>query len=223
MPCFCGCERGGHKGNDDCFVERARRRRQSHRSGSRTAWSAKSASTSRPTAMQMHNSGASVTAIREAIEKSYAGAPDHTPTPHAEEGHGPLSSDGAMSSTATTPVAQNSPTTRSRTSSRPSTKASTSASSADAETATLAANPHLRLMFGWRRTTARRRRPAVRRRSLRRRSGARRIPAAARAATARCSDYLLRLRRVDGIGDVGRSHGARRARRGRPRRCASRR
>lgn len=20
MPCFCGCERGGHKGNDDCFV-----------------------------------------------------------------------------------------------------------------------------------------------------------------------------------------------------------
>jgi hypothetical protein len=20
MPCFCGCQRGGHKGNDDCFV-----------------------------------------------------------------------------------------------------------------------------------------------------------------------------------------------------------
>src|SRR5262245_3485928 len=20
VPCFCGCERGGHKGNDDCFV-----------------------------------------------------------------------------------------------------------------------------------------------------------------------------------------------------------
>ena len=21
-PCFCGCERGGHRGNHDCFVER---------------------------------------------------------------------------------------------------------------------------------------------------------------------------------------------------------
>lgn len=20
VPCFCGCQRGGHKGNDDCFV-----------------------------------------------------------------------------------------------------------------------------------------------------------------------------------------------------------
>jgi len=20
VPCFCGCERNGHKGNDDCFV-----------------------------------------------------------------------------------------------------------------------------------------------------------------------------------------------------------
>jgi hypothetical protein len=20
VPCFCGCERQGHKGNDDCFV-----------------------------------------------------------------------------------------------------------------------------------------------------------------------------------------------------------
>ena len=20
VPCFCGCERGGHRGNDDCFV-----------------------------------------------------------------------------------------------------------------------------------------------------------------------------------------------------------
>src|ERR1051325_10015250 len=22
VPCFCGCERGGHKGNEDCFVAR---------------------------------------------------------------------------------------------------------------------------------------------------------------------------------------------------------
>ena len=21
VPCFCGCERGGHRGNDDCFVK----------------------------------------------------------------------------------------------------------------------------------------------------------------------------------------------------------
>jgi Protein of unknown function with PCYCGC motif len=21
VPCFCGCERSGHKGNDDCFIQ----------------------------------------------------------------------------------------------------------------------------------------------------------------------------------------------------------
>ena len=21
VPCFCGCERGGHRGNEDCFVK----------------------------------------------------------------------------------------------------------------------------------------------------------------------------------------------------------
>jgi len=32
VPCFCGCEQGGHVGNDDCFVK-AR-----DASGKPTAW-----------------------------------------------------------------------------------------------------------------------------------------------------------------------------------------
>jgi hypothetical protein len=39
-------------------------------------------------AMQMHNSGASVSAIRDAIEKKYEGAPNHTPTPMPKRGGG---------------------------------------------------------------------------------------------------------------------------------------
>ena len=39
VPCFCGCERSGHRGNEDCFVE-ARAANGDVTSGSRTAWSA---------------------------------------------------------------------------------------------------------------------------------------------------------------------------------------
>jgi hypothetical protein len=80
IPCFCGCERSGHAGNGDCFV-RARDAEgkvtwDSHGYGCAicidVAYSA----------MQMHNSGASVTQIRTAIDQKYAGRfPTVTRTP----------------------------------------------------------------------------------------------------------------------------------------------
>jgi hypothetical protein len=80
VPCFCGCERGGHRGNDDCFVS-AR-----DAAGKASAWEAHGMVCEvcidvATQARQMHNSGASLVAIREAIEKRYAGSHSHTPTP----------------------------------------------------------------------------------------------------------------------------------------------
>ena len=81
MPCFCGCERGGHRGNHDCFV--AKRDAQNKV----VAWEPHGLVCEvcidvGAQAMQMTNAGASLTQIREAIEKKYAGANYHTPTPH---------------------------------------------------------------------------------------------------------------------------------------------
>ena len=81
IPCFCGCEQMGHKGNDDCFV-RAR-----DPEGRVTQWEPHGiacevcldvANQSR----QMYASGASVTQIRSAIVQRYRpnGGP-MTPTP----------------------------------------------------------------------------------------------------------------------------------------------
>lgn len=81
VPCFCGCERNGHRGNEDCFVE-AR-----SANGDVVKWSEHGmecaicldvATLSR----QMFSSGASVREIRAAVEKQYAShAMAHTPTP----------------------------------------------------------------------------------------------------------------------------------------------
>jgi hypothetical protein len=86
VPCFCGCERGGHKGNDDCFVK-AR-----NAEGDVTEWEPHGLDCAvcldvANEAMQMTRSGASVSAIRAVIEKKYASATaGHTPTPmpHAQ-------------------------------------------------------------------------------------------------------------------------------------------
>ena len=80
VPCFCGCERGGHRGNHDCFV--AKRNAE----GKVTAWEPHGLVCEvcidvGQQAMQMTNAGASLTQIRDAIEKKYAGATHHTPTP----------------------------------------------------------------------------------------------------------------------------------------------
>jgi hypothetical protein len=85
MPCFCGCERGGHRGNHDCFVERR------DPSGKVAAWSQHGVGCDvcldvATIAMQMHNTGASVTAIRAAIDKRYADSTSRTPTPHPKKG-----------------------------------------------------------------------------------------------------------------------------------------
>jgi hypothetical protein len=85
MPCFCGCERGGHRGNDDCFVS------SRDAAGKPTQWEPHGMVCEvcldvATTAMQMHNSGASLTTIREAIEKAHSGAMYHTPTPMPKKG-----------------------------------------------------------------------------------------------------------------------------------------
>ena len=81
VPCFCGCEHMGHRGNDDCFV------RTRDVEGRVTAWEPHGmacevcldvATESR----RMYASGASVTQTRSAIEQKYRPqAPTMTPTP----------------------------------------------------------------------------------------------------------------------------------------------
>jgi hypothetical protein len=82
VPCFCGCERGGHTGNHDCFVK------SRAPNGDVTEWDPHGvectvcidvANRSR----QMYASGASVRDIRAAIEKEFGPlSPLRTPTPH---------------------------------------------------------------------------------------------------------------------------------------------
>ena len=87
VPCFCGCERGGHRGNDDCFVK-AR-----NAQGDVTEWEPHGLDCAvcidvANEAMQMTRSGASVRDIRAAIEKKWASASaGHTPTPMPHAGH----------------------------------------------------------------------------------------------------------------------------------------
>jgi len=81
VPCYCGCEQLGHKGNHDCFVK-ARAA-----NGNVTEWEAHGIGCAicldvGREAMLLFNSGASVTSIRAAIEKRYGGNfPSSTPTP----------------------------------------------------------------------------------------------------------------------------------------------
>ena len=81
IPCFCGCERGGHRDNADCFI--------SHRDGQGrvTKWETHALGCEicidvAKQAMEMHNAGVPISAIRDAIEKRFA-EPNgpHTPTP----------------------------------------------------------------------------------------------------------------------------------------------
>jgi hypothetical protein len=82
VPCFCGCERSGHKGNEDCFVS-AR-----DANGDVTDWEPHGLDCTvcidvATQARQMHTSGASVRDIRAAVEQKWAGFNGgHTPTAH---------------------------------------------------------------------------------------------------------------------------------------------
>lgn len=84
VPCFCGCERMGHKGNEECFVK-ARAA-----NGDVSEWEPHGMECNvcvdvATQAMQMHASGASVRDIRAAVEQKWAAASTqnhaHTPTP----------------------------------------------------------------------------------------------------------------------------------------------
>jgi hypothetical protein len=81
VPCYCGCERGGHKANHDCFVKTRAA------NGRITEWDAHGIGCAicidvGRKAMTMFNQGMTVSAIRAAIEREYSARfPSHTPTP----------------------------------------------------------------------------------------------------------------------------------------------
>jgi hypothetical protein len=84
VPCFCGCERSGHRGNEDCFVKS----RASN--GDVSEWEPHGMECNvcldvATQAMQMYASGASVRDIRAAVEQKWAAqsaqSHTHTPTP----------------------------------------------------------------------------------------------------------------------------------------------
>jgi len=83
VPCFCGCERAGHRGNEDCFV------RERDVNGNVTAWDDHGMECAicldvAERSRQMFASGASVKDIRSAVEKEFGThAAAHTPTPPA--------------------------------------------------------------------------------------------------------------------------------------------
>lgn len=81
MPCYCGCERFGHRGNHDCFVK------SRAASGTVTQWDehgigcAVCLGVGRD-AMVLFNGGAKPVDIRAAIDKKYGSFyPSSTPTP----------------------------------------------------------------------------------------------------------------------------------------------
>ena len=87
VPCFCGCERGGHRGNDDCFVKTR------NAEGDVTEWEPHGLDCAvcldvANEAMQMTRSGASVRDIRAAIERKWTRpGTGHTPTPMPHSDH----------------------------------------------------------------------------------------------------------------------------------------
>ena len=86
VPCFCGCERGGHTSNESCFVAGRHQGTitwDNHGAGCEICLDVATET------MQMYNAGASVAQIRQLIEKKYAGLYEgHTPTPPVPRGGG---------------------------------------------------------------------------------------------------------------------------------------
>jgi hypothetical protein len=87
VPCFCGCERSGHRGNEDCFV------RERAVNGDVISWEDHGMECAvcldvAQRSMQLFTSGQSVADIRATIEREWAGKmPSHTPTPAAPRSH----------------------------------------------------------------------------------------------------------------------------------------
>jgi hypothetical protein len=81
VPCFCGCERSGHRGNEDCFV------RERAVNGDVIAWEDHGMECAvcldvADRSRQLFAEGKSVSEIRATVEREWAGKmPSHTPTP----------------------------------------------------------------------------------------------------------------------------------------------
>jgi hypothetical protein len=88
VPCFCGCERSGHRDNEDCFI--AARAADGSVTWSDHGFGCAICIDVARDAMRMHNSGASVSAIRKAIEQRYRpSSHSMTPTPAPPTTKGP--------------------------------------------------------------------------------------------------------------------------------------
>ena len=87
VPCYCGCERMGHRGNEDCFVK------SRDVNGDVVQWEDHGMDCAvcldvATRARLMFASGASIADIRAAVEKEWAGrSTTHTPTPEAPHQH----------------------------------------------------------------------------------------------------------------------------------------
>lgn len=85
VPCFCGCERAGHRGNEDCFVK------QRDANGDVVSWDEHGMECAvcidvATRSLQMFTSGATVTDIRAAIDKEFGPlSTTRTPTPDAPQ------------------------------------------------------------------------------------------------------------------------------------------
>jgi hypothetical protein len=78
VPCFCGCERSGHRDNEDCFI--AARAADGSVTWSDHGFGCAICIDVARDAMRMRNSGADVPSIRKAIELRYR-TPTGTITP----------------------------------------------------------------------------------------------------------------------------------------------
>ena len=88
VPCFCGCGTRGHKDNHDCFVS-ARGTQNKVLDWETHALACETCVDVAYQAWQMFNGGASVSAIRAAIDKNYADrASGRTNTPMPPKGRG---------------------------------------------------------------------------------------------------------------------------------------
>ena len=86
IPCFCGCQQAGHRGNHECFV------RSRAVNGDVIEWDEHGVECAvcidvATRSRQMHASGASVADIRAAIEREFGPqSPTMTPTPKPPAG-----------------------------------------------------------------------------------------------------------------------------------------
>jgi hypothetical protein len=87
VPCFCGCERSGHRGNEDCFVK------SRDVNGDVVEWEEHGMDCAvcidvATRAKALFTQGKSVEDIRSTIDKEWSGrAQTHTPTPEAPHQH----------------------------------------------------------------------------------------------------------------------------------------